>query len=365
MLIKGGKVFIGKRFVSADIETSDVIDKIGELSGKADIDASGCYVIPGLVDIHTHGGAGKDFSDGESDLQPLLNYYASYGVTSVLATTMTLPVPTLERAIKSITSFERNGGSKIEGIHLEGPFISYAKRGAQAAENILPPSAEVFNSLNALSGGKIRMVTVAPEEKGGLDFVREISKKCTVSLGHTTASYDVARAAFDGGATHATHLFNAMPPLHHREPGVIGAAFDGGASVELICDGLHIHPCVIRMAFELFGDRVNLVSDSLRCAHMPDGNYELGGQPIVVSGGKATMLDGTLAGSSISLLEGVQRAVKFGIRLERAVYAATTSPAKAASLRCGAIKVGYPADLVVLSSALELKYVIIDGKVFN
>lgn len=194
-----------------------------------------------------------------------------------------------------------------------------------------------------------------------MEFIRQVSKVCAVSLGHTTADYDTAMAGFAAGATHATHLYNGMPSFLHRAPGVIGAALDAGASVELICDGLHIHPSVIRATYRLFGEKLNLISDSLRCAGMPDGSYELGGQPIVMKDHKATLLDGTIAGSSISLLDAVRNAVRFGLPLEAAVYAASTAPAQAVGLDVGVLEVGRPADLVVLDKALDLKAVFVDG----
>ena len=205
-------------------------------------------------------------------------------------------------------------------------------------------------------------MTVACEEEGALPFIQEVSGVCTVSLGHTTADYDTAMAGFAAGASHATHLYNGMPSLLHRAPGVIGAAFDAGASVELICDGLHIHPSVIRTTYQIFGDRLNLISDSLRCAGMPDGDYELGGQPIVVKNHKATLLDGTLAGSSISLLDAVRNVVRFGLPLAGAVYAASTAPAQAARLDAGVLQVGKAADLVVLDGNLGLQAVFVDGE---
>lgn len=364
MLIKNGKALIGKKFVNADVRISDTIDEIGDVCGIPDLDAKGCFIIPGLVDIHSHGAVGEDFSDGSEDLFKLSDYYARNGVTNFLATTMTLPIDVLGRAVKAIDNFKRDCGAKCEGIHLEGPFISKEKCGAQAAENIILPSVDVFNKLNEQSGKKIRLVTVAPEAEGCLDFIKHVSKICAVSIGHTVASYEIAKKAFDCGASHVTHLFNAMPPLLHRAPGVVGAALDSGASVELICDGLHVHPSVIRIAFSLFKDKVNIISDSLRCAQMPDGNYELGGQPIVVKGGKATLLDGTLAGSTVSLIDEVKNVVSYGVSLADAVYAASTAPARAARLRTGEIKVGYSADIVILDSELNIKKVFIDGKEF-
>ena len=363
MLIKNGKILIGKSFVDGDIQFDRAITAIGRLEGPADLDAQGGYVIPGLVDVHTHGALGEDFSDGKPEgLQPLADYYAAHGVTSYLATTMTLKEEVLTPAMHAIRDFKPKSGAKCAGVHLEGPFLSYAKRGAQAPENLHKPDPALFHRLNEASGGQVKLVTVACEEEGALPFIREISRTCAVSLGHTTADYDTAMAGFLAGASHATHLYNGMPSLLHRAPGVIGAAFDAGASVELICDGLHIHPSVIRVTYQLFGDKLNLISDSLRCAGMPDGDYELGGQPIVVKNHKATLLDGTLAGSSISLLDAVRNVVSFGLPLAGAVYAASTAPALAVGLDAGVIAQGRAADLLVLDKDLALKAVFVDGK---
>lgn len=363
MIIKNGKIFIGKSFVETGIAFEQNITAIGKIDAPADLDAKNCFIIPGLVDIHTHGAVGEDFSDGKpAGLQPLADYYASHGVTSYLATTMTLKEEVLTPAMQAIRDFRPSGGAKCAGVHLEGPFLSYAKRGAQAAENLHAPDAALFHRLNEASGGQVKLVTVACEEEGALPFIREVSQVCTVSLGHTTADYDTAMAGFAAGASHATHLYNGMPSLLHRAPGVIGAAFDAGASVELICDGLHIHPAVIRATYQLFGDKLNLISDSLRCAGMPDGDYELGGQPIVVKNHKATLLDGTLAGSSISLLDAVRNVVRFGLPLTSAIYAASTAPALAAGLSAGVLQAGRAADLLVLDENLTLKAVYVDGK---
>lgn len=365
MLIKNAKVFVGKEFVDGDVRFGSTIEAVGTLEGTADYDAAGCYVIPGLVDIHTHGAMGEDFSDGNpAGMQPMADYYAAHGVTSFLATTMTLKEETLTPAMHTIRDFKRQGGAKCAGIHLEGPFLCYAKRGAQAAENLHKPDADLFDRLNAASGGMVKLVTVACEEEGAEAFIRNVSQKCTVSLGHSTADYDTAMAGFAAGATHATHLYNGMPSFLHRAPGIIGAALDSGASVELICDGLHIHPAVIRATYKMFGDKLNLISDSLRCAGMPDGDYELGGQPITMKNGKATLTGtDTLAGSSISMLDALRNVVKFGLPLEAAVYAASTAPAQAAGLSdIGAIEAGRAADLLVLDKDLNLKAVFINGE---
>lgn len=365
MLIKNAKVFVGKSFVKTDIRFDQTITAVGRLEGSADLDAKGAYVIPGLVDIHTHGAVGEDFSDGKLEgLQPLADYYAAHGVTSFLATTMTLKEEALTPAMHAIRDFRRSGGAKCAGVHLEGPFLSFAKRGAQAAENLHLPDTALFDRLNEASGNQVRLVTVACEEEGAMDFIGYVSQRATVSLGHTTCGYDQAMEAFARGASHATHLFNGMEGLHHRKPGIIAAAMDAGASVELICDGLHIHPSVIRLAHRLYGDKLNLISDSLRCAGMPDGDYTLGGQPITVKSGKATLSGtDTLAGSSISMMDALRNVVRFGLPLADAVYAASTAPAQAVGLGdVGAIQAGRRADLLVLDRNLAIQAVFVDGE---
>ncbi len=377
MKICNAKIFMNGIFIPGEIEFDEKIKRVGpelnvpgtdpEEASQKVFDAQGCYVIPGLIDIHTHGAMGADTSDGDPEgLLTLSRYYAADGVTSFCPTTMTLKEPELTRAMRTVHDFERPvDGAKIAGVHLEGPFVCYAKRGAQAAENLQDPDLPMFYRLNDVSGGQVCLITLAPELPGAMEFIREASKVCTVSIGHTEADYDIAMQAFEAGASHATHLFNAMPPLLHRDPGVIGAAYDAGADVELITDGFHIHPSVIRMTHRIFGEKLNLISDSLRCAGMPDGDYMLGGQPITVTDGKATLRGtDTLAGSSIHLMEGLRRSVYFGIPLESAVTAATIAPAKAIKRddEIGSLEKGKAADLVLLDPQLRVKAVFINGK---
>ncbi len=364
MVIKNGRVFLPlEGFVDCDLGFGELIEKTGEL-GSGGYDASGCYVVPGFVDIHSHGAMDRDFSDGDPGaIEVLAAYYARNGVTSFLATTMTLKEPELTRAMHCVRDSRPTGAARCAGVHLEGPFLSYAKRGAQNPDNLHAPDTGMFGRLNEASGGAVRLVTVAPEVEGAGEFISQVSKACTVSLGHTEVDYETAMAAYGRGAGHATHLFNAMPPIHHRKPGLIGAAFDSGATAELICDGLHVHPSAVRMAFSLFAGRLALISDSLRCAGMPDGEYELGGLPIRLSGGVARLLDGTIAGSCISVGEAVRRAVSFGIPLESAVGAATAVPARAAGLDdCGELSPGKRADITILDQDLNVKDVFVGGK---
>ena len=366
MKISNAKLFIDGAFTEGGIEFEDGIIAFGP-GVTGGFDAEGGYVIPGLIDIHTHAAVGEDASDGSpAGYEKMSRYYAKDGVTSWLPTTMTLGEDELTRAMHTARDFVRpEGGAKLIGVNLEGPFVSAKKCGAQNPLFIKAPDADMFFRLNEASGGIVRLVTVAPEEPGAEEFIRRVSKTCTVSIGHTAASYDTAMRAFDAGASHATHLFNAMPPLHHRDPGVIAAACDAGASVELITDGFHIHPAVIRLVHRLFTEKLVLISDSLRCAGMPDGDYELGGQPITMKNGKATLTGtDTLAGSSIHLMEGLRRAVSFGVPLEAAVTAATSAPARAIGLGdcIGSLEVGYPADIVLLDKDLKVKKVYVNGE---
>lgn len=366
MILKNAQIFTGDGFVPGSLAFDRTITAIGELSGTADIDVAGGYVIPGLVDIHSHAAMGEDASDGRAEGFPIMSrYYASRGVTAWCPTTMTLPEDVLTQAMRVVRDFRRpRGGAKLVGVNLEGPFLCYNKRGAQAAEHLRAPDAGLLRRLNEASGGLVRLMTIAPELPGSLDFIRAVSPEISVSLGHTEADYATAMAAFEAGARHVTHLYNAMPPLHHRAPGVIGAALDAGATVELIADGLHVHPAVVRMTQRLFGARLTLISDSMRCAGMPDGEYTLGGQPVTVKNGRAVLTGtDTIAGSSIHLMDGLRRAVSFGVPLEAAVYAATAAPATVIGQAdaLGTLAVGRSADLVVLDRELNVKAVFVEG----
>ena len=356
------------RLVQGDIEIEDgKILRVGkDLPRKEEdlaVDCAGSYtVVPGFVDVHIHGCAGADTCDATREaLEAMAAFLLAHGVTSFCPTTMTTSRETIQAALlaaKDMMDHPMEGGARVVGVNMEGPFIAKERKGAQKEEDILPPDFPLFQRFYEESGGIVRLVDVAPEQPGGLDFVEKASQLCTVSIAHTTADYDQAKAAFDKGVTHATHLFNAMSGLHHRKPGVVGAVFDDSrVRGELICDGFHIHPAVLRAAFRLLGDRALIVSDSMRANGMPEGEaFDLGGQMVTVHQGKALLPDGTIAGSVTNLHQEIKNLVSFGVPFEQAVKAATLVPARAIGLdgEIGSIAPGKRADLVVLDKDLEI-----------
>ena len=333
------------------------------------VDLQGAYVIPGLIDVHNHGNSNADFSDGsyEGDLK-MARYLAGVGVTSFAPATMTLPYETIAKALEAGQKLRKapvEGAARLLGVQMEGPFFSEKKKGAQNGEYLRLPDFAAFRKLYEDSEGLISIVDLAPELAGSVEFVEQAKELCTVSIAHTDADYEHARAAIEAGVTHLTHLYNAMPPIHHRKPGVIGAASENGAvSAEIICDGIHVHPASVRMAFRLFGaDRMVLISDALRCCGMPDGEYELGGQQVFLAENVARLADGTIAGSATNLFDCMRNAVRFGIPKEDAVRAATWNPARQirALDRVGSIADGKLADFVVCDDLLNRKAVWLGG----
>ena len=367
MIIKNGLV-LGEdvTFSKRDLYISSAHRIIPEPEGGDEniVDAQGLYVLPGLVDVHIHGAMGCDFCDGSAEgLSQIASYLHACGVTSFCPTSMTLPEQQLSDIFKTVTEVpEDSGHSHIPGIHMEGPFLSSAKKGAQKESHLHHPDSEMFRRLNRVCGEKIRLVTIAPELPGAYEFILELHNETSISLGHSTASYDTAYKAFQAGANHVTHLFNAMPPFLHRDPGIIGAAVDSEhVMAELICDGIHIHPSVIRSAFQLFGDdRIILISDAMRATGMADGEYELGGQMVTKKGRRAALADGTIAGSATNLFDCMRNAVSFGIPLPSAVKAASFNPAKSigAERSIGSLACGLEADVLLADKNLQLVRVI-------
>jgi N-acetylglucosamine-6-phosphate deacetylase len=366
--ISGARVFdLTRGFVERPLHIAG--GRIAEAGEGPAYQATGCTIIPGLIDLHFHGCMGADFSDGsEQGLRAIAAYQLSRGVTQICPAGMTLPEAELIEMCRAAAAYRREDppGAKLCGIHLEGPFLSAAKKGAQQGDWLHLPDWALVERLQAESKGLCKLVSLAPELPGALEFIAKAKDHIRVSLAHTEADYDTALAAFKAGASHVTHLFNAMPPFAHRAPGVVGAAADApNCMVELIADGVHLHPAMVRAAFKIFGpERVILVSDSMRATGMPDGDYTLGGQTVRVRGNKPLLPDGTLAGSATDLTGCMLCAVSMGIPLETAVRCASYNPARALGLddKAGSLQNGKQADLVVLDQNLQIKAVVQAGR---
>ena len=371
MLIKDGLVFC-EDFDLREGNIYTELDRISEPHADAEVlDATSCIVAPGFIDIHIHGAYGTDFCDSTREAhENIARYLASVGVTSYLGTTMAMKKPVLLNMIRVANEFMNNpieDGAVMRGINLEGPFAAVEKKGAMDPNNLIDPDYDLFVELNEASEGRIKLNDVAPEKPGALDLIERTSDVCVVSLHHTSADYDLAVEAFQRGASHVTHLYNAMNGFSHRAPGLIGAAADYASSVELISDGHHVHPAAVRIAFSIFGeDLVCLISDAMMACGMSDGEYELGGQKVTVKDGLATLASGTIAGSATPLTESFRRAVvEFGIPVESALRAATDNPSRVLGLEdeIGSIRVGKRADLTLLDAeTLEVRHVVLGGK---
>ncbi|MEG2458662.1 MAG: N-acetylglucosamine-6-phosphate deacetylase [Raoultibacter sp.] len=372
MKIIGGAVFCGDSFEVRDVGVQGDCFAPPLPDDTSLVDAAGCYVIPGLIDIHFHGCVGYDFCDGTSEAFDAIGCHeAARGVTAICPATMTYPEAKLDAIVRAAAAHaDAPDAAALVGINMEGPFISEGKIGAQNPAYVQVPDAALFRRLQAAAGGLIKLVDVAPEVEGALAFIDAFHNEVRISVAHTCADYATTTQAFLRGARHVTHLYNAMPPLHHRDPGVIGAAIDAeDVMVEVIADGVHIHPTMVRAAFTLFGDdKVVLISDSMMATGLCDGAYSLGGQAVAVRGKRATLADGTLAGSATDLAECLRVAVAdMGIPLASAVRAATINPARALGIegQRGAIALGHIADAVILNPDLTIKQVVVRGRVLR
>lgn len=331
-------------------------------------------VVPGFIDVHIHGAAGADTMDATPEaLTVMANALPAEGTTSFLATTITQKHENIEKALANAAHYceHRNSPGKAEilGIHLEGPFINAKHKGAQPEEYILNPDLSLFKKWQKLAGGRIKLVTIAPELENGLEFVRYLDKNGVVaSIGHTDAVYEEMEKAVKAGAKHVTHLFNGMRGIHHREPGAAGAALlFKELMVELIADGIHVHPEVMKLISRAKGtDGMILITDAMRAKCLKNGIYDLGGQDVSVSGGKALLADGTLAGSILKMNDSIKNTINATeISLEEAVKMASSNPAKQLKVfdRKGSIALGKDADITVLTSDYQVDLTICRGEV--
>lgn len=374
MILKNAEVFNGDfEKIRADVKIDgEKISKIGNFSSEDGLDLTGLVVIPGLIDMHIHGCGGADTGDATPEaLETMSQTLVKNGVTSFCPASMTLSFEELTKIFANIDAMkDKVGGAYIHGANMEGPYIAMSKKGAQNPLYVRNPDKEEFKKLYEGCNGAIRVVDIAPECDGGDEFIKEIQPICPVSIAHTDAGYDEAVHAIELGVRHITHLFNAQSGLHHRKPGVVGAAFDvgraNGVRAELICDGFHIHPATLRIAFREMGeDGTVIISDSMKAAGCPDGDYDLGGQPVYVRDGKALLADGTIAASTSNVYKELKNVISFGIPEKQAVKSATINPAKAIRVddKTGSIEEGKLADILVVDKDYNIKLVIVKGEI--
>lgn len=374
MILKNAEVFNGDfEKIRADVKIEgEKISKIGDFSSEEGLDLTGLVVMPGLIDMHIHGCGGADTGDATPEaLETMSQTLVKNGVTSFCPASMTLSFEELTKIFANIDAMkDKVGGAYIHGANMEGPYIAMSKKGAQNPLYVRNPDKEEFKKLYEGCNGAIRVVDIAPECDGGDEFIKEIQPICPVSIAHTDAGYDEAVHAIELGVRHITHLFNAQSGLHHRKPGVVGAAFDvgraNGVRAELICDGFHIHPATLRIAFREMGeDGTVIISDSMKAAGCPDGDYDLGGQPVYVRDGKALLADGTIAASTSNVYKELKNVISFGIPEKQAVKSATINPAKAIRVddKTGSIEEGKLADILVVDKDYNIKLVIVKGEI--
>ncbi len=328
------------------------------------IDAKGNYVSAGFIDLHIHGAGGADAMDATPEaLETISSTLLQTGTSSFLATTMTMSTKDIDNALQNIQTHKENvSGAQILGIHLEGPFINASKHGAQDKKYVQKPNMELIkNYIN-----EIKMITIAPEAEGAEDFVKHLTKEhphIILSIGHSDSSYEKSKESFSWGISHATHLFNAMNTYHHRIPGIVGAVFDSDVTCDIIADLVHTHPSALELSYKMKQDRLILITDSMRAGCMKCGSYDLGGQTVTVSDGKAVLSDGTLAGSVLKLNEALLNMTKHTSmsRIE-AVNAVTRVPAQKLSLKKGQLKEGYDADIVIFDEDFSIISTIVAGE---
>ncbi|MBP1557158.1 MAG: N-acetylglucosamine-6-phosphate deacetylase [Oscillospiraceae bacterium] len=369
MLIKNALAYSKEGFAKRDIaiKTERITDS--PCCDDEVINAEGLLALPGLVDIHIHGAAGRDFCEGEeSAIAKMAGFLAQRGVLAFCGATMCYDEDTLAKIMSAAASHKNGAGSDLVGVNMEGPFISLEKAGAQNKSYICSPDVDIFNRLNKAANGMIKLVDIAPETADAIQFTKAVSEKTRVSLAHTNCDFDTAKAFFEAGGNHVTHLFNAMSGIDHRSPGAVIAALESDCMAELIADGVHIHPAMVRFAFNTFGaERMILISDGTMACGLPDGDYTLGGQAVTVNGARCVLTDSpqTLAGSCTDLFGCMKNAVAMGIPLESAVLAASENPAKAIGIDSdyGSLEIGRFANVILADEKLNIVHVIKKGKI--
>lgn len=362
MILNNANIFMdgGFRLGSLSVENG-VVTAIGDDLGPGE-DCGGAFLLPGLVDLHTHGCGGWCFDTVTPEELPAMErFYAKNGTTAVLATVMTGP---REQVLSALSTAAGAAGGVVRGSYLEGPFFGPEKRGAHREDCLSPIDEGFFEEILKASRGTLRVAAIDPCLPGALELIQKYRDRVRFSLAHTPADYETALRGFAAGATQVTHLFNAMTGLHHRQPGLVGAALAGDCFAEVICDGIHVHPAVLKTAFAALGSRGLIISDSLAPCGRGDGESVSGGQPVFVRGKEARLADGTIAGSVTFPWEGMRTLVRAGVPLEQAVSAATAVPARAAGLDgiCGAIASGRRADLCLAGPDLTLRRVWLAGE---
>lgn len=364
-IVEDQDVFVESGVISR-IEPSSGADE--QRGGGRSIDAAGCWVVPGFVDLHLHGALGHDAMDATPEaLAAIASFGVRHGVTSILATTMSASPEAIGAAIENVSACRRAGGaSTILGLHLEGPYLSRDHRGAQPEAALRSPDPAEYERW--LESGEVSLITVAPELPGALRLIEAgRAKGVMFAAGHSGASFEATLAAIDCGLSHATHVFNGMAPLHHRQPGVLGAVLaDERVSAHAILDGVHLHPAAAKILVRAKGaERVALISDAMRATGLGNGTYDLGGDPITVQDGVARTAARGLAGSTLTLDQAVRNAVAWGLGIREAVAMATLAPAAAIGLggRKGVLAAGADADIVLLDDELQVWLTIVGGRV--
>lgn len=367
-ILKDKVIFIRKGKIIAIKNKKDVIIP----SDAEVIDARDRFVVPGFIDLHVHGGGGSDIMDGRYEaVKQVAATHSRFGTTAFLPATMTMGKDKIIESLKSVNEafVKGTGAAEVLGVHLEGPYINPEKKGAQKEEDIRGPSIEEFLEFNEISGNLIRLITIAPEMPGAIDFICWLEKqKVIASVGHSNATYGQVQKGIKAGLTHVTHTFNAMSGLDHRRPGVVGATLSSPKLiVEMIADLIHLHPVAMKILVKAKGiEDVILITDAIRATGRPEGTYDLGGQEVIVSNGQARLKNGTLAGSVLTMDKAVRNLInEVGIPLPEAIQMATFNPAKCLGVegKKGSLEPGKDADIVILDKKLEVEQTIIKGKV--